>query len=118
MPLPILNKEDINNSLTKTSDNSQVMQQYIAELEAKNEQLATENNDLDISLEMITVHADAIETELLDARNNLEDQVARRTQELAEKNILLETEMEERTRIQVLQRNNLIFLQALLNSIP
>ncbi|MCV6637749.1 PAS domain S-box protein [Candidatus Albibeggiatoa sp. nov. NOAA] len=104
--------------MTRKSDDVQAMQQQIAALEAQVKQLATEKNDLEISLEMITAHADTVEAELLDARNNLEDQVTHRTQELAEKNILLETEMQERTRIQVLQRNNLIFLQALLNSIP
>ncbi|WP_353571843.1 PAS domain S-box protein [Candidatus Albibeggiatoa sp. nov. BB20] len=104
--------------MTRNLDDVQAMQQKIVELEEQVSQLAVEKNDLEISLEMITAHADTVEAELLDARNNLEDQVIHRTQQLAEKNILLETEMQERTRIQILQRNNLIFLQALLNSIP
>ncbi len=120
--MPLLKCEDIikgDNSLTRKSDNDvYAMRQKIAELEAQVKQLVLEKDDLEISLETITAHADMVETELLDARNNLEDQVAKRTQELAEKNALLEIEMQERARIQVLQQNNLMFLQALLNSIP
>jgi PAS domain S-box-containing protein len=85
MSLPRLDTQDTikgDNSLTNKLDDIQAMQQKIAQLEAQINQLTLENSDLEISLEMITAHADTVEAELLDARNNLEDQVARRTDAL------------------------------------
>ncbi len=69
-----------------------------------------ERLDLEISLETMTEHADSFEQQLVDARDNLERQVQERTQELAEKNHLLEEEKAS-------QRNHLSFLRALLDSI-
>ncbi len=80
--------------------------------------LEQEKIDLEISLETITEHADVFEHQLLEARNNLEVQVTKRTQELAEKNLLLQREIHVRRQIEEAQRNSLIFLKTLLNSIP
>jgi PAS domain S-box-containing protein len=80
--------------------------------------LEQEKIDLEISLETITEHADVFEHQLLEARNNLEVQVAKRTQELAEKNLLLQREIHVRRQVEEAQRNSLIFLKTLLNSIP
>ncbi|EIJ42009.1 PAS domain S-box [Beggiatoa alba B18LD] len=75
-------------------------------------------DDLEISLETMTEHADTFEKQLVAARNNLEVQVITRTRELAEKNEHLQKEIQQRQRIEEAQRNNLIFLQTLLDSIP
>ncbi len=74
------------------------------------EQSEQERVDLEISLETMTEHADSFEKQLVEAHNGLEKQVAERTQQLAEKNCLLEEE-------KALQRNHLSFLRALLDSI-
>ncbi|WP_236839417.1 response regulator [Beggiatoa leptomitoformis] len=74
--------------------------------------------DLEISLETMTEHADTFERQLVAARDNLEAEVVVRTRELAEKNEHLKKEIKERQRIEEAQRNNLIFLQTLLDSIP
>lgn len=77
-----------------------------------------EKDDLQISLETIVEHSSIIEDELLSARQFLERQVERRTKELAEKNTLLQHEVQERKRIEELQRNHLIFIQTLLDNLP
>lgn len=53
---------------------------------------------LEISLEMITEHADLFEIQLVEAQNCLEKKVAERTQELEEKNHQLRAEIQERSR--------------------
>ena len=60
------------------------------------EQLSEEKKRLEISLEVVTDHADAFETQLIEAHNTLENEVAKRTQELAEKNQALIKEIQER----------------------
>jgi len=60
------------------------------------EYLEQEKADLEISLETITDHADSFAKELLTARGALEREVAKRTQELKEKNTLLKAEIQER----------------------
>jgi diguanylate cyclase (GGDEF)-like protein/PAS domain S-box-containing protein len=77
-----------------------------------------EKQDLEISLETIIEHSDTIKDELFQAHKFLEKQVAKRTQELQEKNTQLKQEILERKRIEEAQRNNLIFLQTLLNNVP
>ncbi len=84
----------------------QRLEHYCTRLEL----LEQEHADLEISLETMTEHADSFEKQLVNAHNNLEKQVADRTQELAEKNRLLEAEKSA-------QRNHLSFLRALLDSI-
>jgi len=79
--------------------------------------LEQDKADLDISLETMTEHADSFEQQLLEAHNTLELQVAQRTQELAEKNTRLLQEVQERERAEAAQRDNLLFLQTLLDSI-
>lgn len=82
------------------------------------EDLLQEKADLEISLETTTEHSDAVERQLLEARNTLEIQVIERTKQLAENNRHLEREILERKRVEEIQRNSLIFRQTLLNSIP
>ncbi|MCP4699217.1 MAG: response regulator [Gammaproteobacteria bacterium] len=79
--------------------------------------LEQEKTDLEILQEMTSEHCDEFEQQIMNARNNLESQVAKRTQELAEKNIQLEQEVQERKHAQKVQSDNLIFLETLLNSI-
>jgi PAS domain S-box-containing protein len=80
--------------------------------------LEQDKADLEISLETTTEHADLLEANLLAARSSLETQVAERTQELAEKNVQLKREIQVRKEIEEKQRNSLIFLKTLLDSIP
>ncbi|AUI67960.1 response regulator [Beggiatoa leptomitoformis] len=93
------------------------LRQEIAELNQQLLKLAQEKQDLEISLETTTDHADEFERQLLDVRNSLETQVTERTHELAENNARLQREIQERKRIEAVQRNSLLFLQTLLNSI-
>lgn len=93
------------------------LQQHCAELERRNQVVEQENADLQILLDTTTEHADLFERQLIEARNTLEVKVAQRTQELAEKNALLHQEIHERRRIEEAQRNNLLFLKTLLDSI-
>jgi len=93
------------------------LQQELADLQRQVVQLSQERTDLEISLETITEHADLVEYQLLEVRNTLEVKVADRTRQLAEQNTQLEQEMQERQRFEEAQRDHLIFLQALLNSI-
>jgi len=88
------------------------------ELQQQVDDLAQEKADLEISLETTTDHADAVERQLLEARNTLEIQVIERTKQLADNNRQLEREILERKRVEEVQRNSLIFRQTLLNSIP
>ncbi len=77
-----------------------------------------EKQDLETSLEIIIEHSDIVKDELFQVHKLLEQQVANRTQELQEKNTQLKQEILERKRIEEAQRNNLIFLQTLLSSVP
>jgi PAS domain S-box-containing protein len=86
-------------------------------LKFKLEDFRQEKQDLEISLENILEHSDVIENELEEARTVLERKVNQRTVELAEKNFRLQEEIRERQRAEEAQRDQLIFLQTLLNSI-
>jgi signal transduction histidine kinase len=63
--------------------------------------LSKKNNNLEISLETITDHADIVENELLETKALLESKVAARTQELQDKNLALESEIGERLRAEL-----------------
>jgi len=93
-------------------------QAELARLQQRVLELERENADLYISLEVNSQHSDMVEGQLLEARNTLEAEVNRRTQELAEKNNRLQREVQERKRVEDVQRNSLSFLRTLLNSIP
>ncbi len=93
------------------------LQQELTDLRRQVVQLTQERTDLEISLETITEHADLVEYQLLEVRNTLEIKVSSRTRQLAEQNTRLEQEVQERQRFEEAQRDHLIFLQALLNSI-
>jgi PAS domain S-box-containing protein len=94
------------------------LQQEVQQLRDRLQQLKEENDDLHISLETTTQHSDTVETELLEVSNNLEREIAIRTQELAENNNRLEREIQERKRVESVQRNSLLLHQTSLNSIP
>ena len=72
---------------------------------------------MQILVEMTSEHCDDFERQLLEARDHLEEEVGRRTQELAEKNRLLEQEIQRRARVEEEQGNHLAFLRILLDSI-
>lgn len=101
----------LQSSVARLEQDKQVLQQCV-------EDLLQEKADLEISLETTTEHSDAVERQLLEARNTLEIQVIERTKQLAENNRHLEREILERKRVEEVQRNSLIFRQTLLNSIP
>jgi len=103
--------EELNKKIIELEDEKTKLEQDKLELEQ-------DKVDLEISLETTTEHADMLEAGLLAARLSLESQVAERTQELAEKNIQLEREIQVRKEIEEKQRNSLIFLKTLLDSIP
>jgi len=63
--------------------------------------LANKKKTLEISLELITEHADAFEGQLLTSQETLEHKVAERTQELADNNRRLEAEIRERKRFEI-----------------
>ncbi len=93
------------------------LQQQIKTLQTQLECVTREKEDLEISLDTMTEHADEFEQQLIAARNNLEQQVLERTHELAEKNVLLKQEIQERERVEDAQRNSVIFLKTLICSI-
>lgn len=93
------------------------LQQQLSELQDQFDRLKQEKEDLEISLETMTEHADEFEQQLIATHNNLEQQVVERTRELAEKNQLLKQEIHERERVEEAQRNSLIFLKTLIGSI-
>ncbi|AUI69436.1 sensor histidine kinase [Beggiatoa leptomitoformis] len=68
--------------------------------------LEQEKADLELLLVTTTEHADAFERQLTKARDSLESEVDRRTQELAEKNIHLQREIYERTKIEAELRHS------------
>jgi PAS domain S-box-containing protein len=103
--------EQLQGTVTRLAREKQALQQQI-------DDLTQEKVDLEISLETTTDHADAVERQLLEARNTLEMQVIERTKQLADNNRQLEREILERKRVEEVQRNSLIFRQTLLNSIP
>ncbi|MDM8547781.1 response regulator [Candidatus Venteria ishoeyi] len=92
-------------------------QAYLQQLCEQVETLAQEKLDIEISLETMTEHADSFEQQLVASRNNLEVQVKERTHELAERNLQMEKEIQERQRAEEAQRNHLSFLNTLLDSI-
>ncbi len=84
-------------------------EQLLAELKTLRQQvteLSREKQQLEMSLETITEHADVFENQLVEAHNLLESRVALRTQELAEKNLLLEQEIQDKQRIENALREN------------
>lgn len=77
--------------------------ELLLELNYLREQLAhlsREKEYLEISLEAITEHGDTVENQLIETHTFLEDQVAKRTQELAEQNHLLQQEIQKRQHIE------------------
>lgn len=68
--------------------------------------LSKKKKNLEISLETITEHADLFECQLLEMQKTLEQRVAERTQELAQKNSQLESEVIERRRIEAQLRES------------
>ncbi len=97
---------------------NQALHQEIQQLQDALKKLGEENSDLRISLETTTEHADTVEMQLLSIRNNLEQEIVARTQELANNNERLKREIQERKRVEDVQRNSLLLRQTLLNSIP
>lgn len=73
-------------------------------LKARVRALEQENSDLEISLEVTTEHADEFEKQLMAIRNNLEQEVDKRTAEIAQKNKLLEQEVQERREMEIALR--------------
>ncbi len=88
------------------------------QLRRERDQLLVERKVLEILQDTLAEHNSAVETQMLDARDFLEQQILTHSQELEEKNQLLHKEIQERKRIEEELRNNLIFLKTLLNSIP
>ncbi len=93
------------------------LERLVGELRQTVQRLEQEKADVEIALEMTTEHSDEFERQLMEARNQLEDKVARRTRELAEKNDMLQKEIQERERVEAMQRDSLLFLETLLCSI-
>jgi signal transduction histidine kinase len=73
----------------------------IVSLRTQVTKLTREKIFLEKSLEMVNIHDDAVEQQLLDSQDQLEILVAERTHELAEKNRLLQQEIQERQRMVV-----------------
>ncbi|MEK7990694.1 MAG: response regulator, partial [Thiotrichaceae bacterium] len=94
------------------------LRQEVQKLTDTLREVQQKNDDLHISLETTTEHADSVETELLNIGNNLEQEIVVRTQELADNNNRLKREIQERKRVEEVQRNSLLLRQTLLNSIP
>jgi signal transduction histidine kinase len=70
----------------------------IVSLRTQVTKLTREKNFLEKSLEMVNIHDDAVEQQLLESQDQLEILVAERTHELADKNRLLQQEIQERQR--------------------
>jgi signal transduction histidine kinase len=68
--------------------------------------MTRKEKNLEISLQIITEHADLVAEELLEKQDWLERKVTERTHELAEKNRQLEAEIRERLRAEALLREN------------
>lgn len=73
---------------------------HLDQLEQARKGLECEKSDLEIALETVTETADIFQQELLQSRNILEEEVQKRTQELAEQNKRLQAEIQERKRIE------------------
>ena len=104
--------------INELNQNLGSLQSELEQLRRENQQLRNDKQDLEISLDTMTEHADAIETELIQARDHLEEQVNNRTRELAEKNAQLQQEIQQRRKVEEAQRDYLVFLKALISSIP
>jgi signal transduction histidine kinase len=90
-------------SIATTYEKQVTKAELLVELNSLRKQLLTlakEKARLEISLEVITEHADAFENQLVELHNTLEAEVFKRTQELAEKNCLLQQEIQQRQRIE------------------
>jgi PAS domain S-box-containing protein len=68
--------------------------------------LSKEKVHLEISLETIAEHGDVFESQLVEVHDVLESEVAKRTQELKDKNTQLQSEIEERQKIEVALRES------------
>ncbi|MCP4699216.1 MAG: EAL domain-containing protein [Gammaproteobacteria bacterium] len=95
-------KADLLISLEMITEHSDLMEKELLD-KLKNFQrnlqnMEQEKIDLEICLETITQHADGFEHDLVAARSFLEQEVAKRTWELAEKNARLEQEIQVRKR--------------------
>jgi PAS domain S-box-containing protein len=114
-------KKDLELLLEVNTNHGDVIEKTLLDklngLREKLDELEHQKIDLEISLDTTTQHADIFENQLVQARHVLESEVAKRTQELAEKNLLLEQEIQERKRVEAEQHNHLIFLSTLLDSI-
>ncbi|MBE9563107.1 MAG: hypothetical protein IMF12_09635, partial [Proteobacteria bacterium] len=71
----------------------------IDHLEKQEKKLLQEKKHLEISLELVAEHGDTFEKQLVDLHDSLEDEVIKRTQELKEKNLQLQREIQERKRV-------------------
>ncbi|MDM8559166.1 ATP-binding protein [Candidatus Parabeggiatoa sp. HSG14] len=78
----------------------------VKELSRQVTTLTKEKTHLEISLETIAEHSDVFENQLVEVHDLLETEVAKRTQELAEKNNLLQQEIQERKRIETILRES------------
>jgi PAS domain S-box-containing protein len=76
--------------------------------------LSREKAHLEISLEAIAEHGDTIESQLIETHSFLENEVAKRTQELAEQNNLLQQEIKERQRVEKALRESEAFSRTLI----
>ncbi len=93
-------KRDLELSLAIITEHGDLIErEFLEKVQKFRSRLTTtlqEKSDLEIALETVTDHADLFERELLMARAVLEQEVAKRTGELEEKNALLEQEIQER----------------------
>ncbi|AUI70244.1 ATP-binding protein [Beggiatoa leptomitoformis] len=87
-------------SLLRELKEQQLVTAEITQLRQQVDILAKNKKKLEISLDVITEHADLFEMQLVDAQNSLEQKVTERTQELEEKNNQLQAEIQERSRIE------------------
>jgi len=83
------------------------LRQSVAELKKENEQL-------EISLEIVTEHADIFQNELIDSQTDLENKIAERTKELQENNDLLQQEIEKRKQTEEALRDSERYSRTLL----
>jgi len=75
-------------------------EQDVEKLRQQVTELSAENIRLNIMLETMSEHADAFQSQLVEIQDHLEENVNQRTQELAEKNRLLEEEIKQRKYIE------------------
>ncbi|EIJ44304.1 signal transduction histidine kinase [Beggiatoa alba B18LD] len=100
----MLEKQQLEEQLSVRLEQSLAKQGVaVTETEKLRQQIEGLNNTkkkLEISLDVVTEHADLFEMQLVESQNNLEQKVIERTQELAAKNQQLQLEIQERLRIE------------------